>query len=156
LKFLKAEDDNLLFQIGRREKNLLFELLKLYPLTPPAQHKISGSINTPEMEANQHLLEEALAEQRQDNKKQLDAMLQEPNRFQESPTGFRFRLSPCQLEWLLQVLNDIRVGSWLQLGSPDEKRGKRLRLSLQNARYIWAMELSGHFQYVLLSAKDAS
>jgi hypothetical protein len=156
VKFLKADGDNFLFQIGRREKNLLFDLLKMYPLTPPAHYRIGGSVDNPDAQANQHLLEEALAEHRSENKKQLEAMLQEPDRFVESPTGYRLTLSPYQLEWLLQVLNDIRVGSWLLLGSPDEKTGKRLKLNLQNARYLWAMELSGHFQYVLLSARGGS
>ena len=155
MKFVKTEGDNLVFQIGRREKLLLLELLKLYPVVPPTHHRISGVIESPEGESNQHLLEEALAEHRLDNKRQLEAMLSEPRRFQESPTGYRFVLTPYQVEWLLQVLNDIRVGSWLHLGSPDEKRGKRMRVTLQNARYLWAMELSGHFQYVLLSARGA-
>lgn len=156
MKFLNADGDNLVFQIGRRERNLLTALLKMYPLVPPAHHRIGGPADEPETESNQHLLDEALAEHRGENKRQLEAMLQEPDRFMETPTGFRLTLTIGQLEWLLQVLNDIRVGSWLLLGSPDEKRGKRLRLTMQNARYVWAMELSGHFQYVLLSARDAS
>ena len=154
MKFLKAEGDNLVFEIGRREKTLLLDLLKLYPLVPSAHHRISSSVDTPAVESNQHLLEEALTEHRNENKKLLDAMLQEPHRFQETPTGYRLRLSPYQLEWLLQVLNDVRVGSWLRLGSPDEKQGKRVSLSLRNARYLWAMELSGHFQQALLLDRD--
>ena len=106
------------------------------------------------MASLQHLLDEALAEHRAENKKQLEAMLQEPHRFHESSTGYHLTLNPGELEWLLQILNDIRVGSWIALGSPDEKRGKRLRLSLQTARYVWAMELAGHLQYVLLSARS--
>jgi hypothetical protein len=152
VKFLKAEDGRLVFQLGRREKNLLFELLRLYPLVPPAHHRLSQTAESSEMETDQHLLDEALTEHRQENRTQLEAMLAEPKRFQETPTGFRLGLSAGELEWLLQVLNDIRVGSWLHLGSPDEKQGKRLRLSTQNARYLWAMELAGHFQSVLLSA----
>ena len=154
MKFLKAEGDDLVFEIGRREKTLLLDLLKLYPLVPSAHHRISSSVDTPAVESNQHLLEEALTEHRNENKKQLDAMLQEPHRFQETPTGYRLRLNPYQLEWLLQVLNDVRVGSWLRLGSPDEKKGKRVSLSLRNARYLWAMELSGHFQQALLLDRD--
>ncbi len=152
MKFLQAEGDHLVFQIGRREKNLFFELVKLYPLVPPAHHQISGTVDSPQMRANQQLLDEALNEHRAQNKKTLEGMLADPNRFVESATGYRLLLRAPDLEWLLQVLNDIRVGSWLVLGSPDEKQGKRLRLSLQNARYLWAMELSGHFQSVLLSA----
>jgi hypothetical protein len=153
VKFLKAEGDNLVFQLGRREKTLLLELLKLYPLVPPAHHRISSSGDAPAAAGNQQLLDEALTEHRNENKRLLQAMLGEPERFQAAPGGYRFILSPYQLEWLLQVLNDVRVGSWLHLGSPDEKEGRRVRLSLQNARYLWAMELSGHFQQALLMAR---
>jgi hypothetical protein len=154
VKFLSAEGDDLVFELGRREKTLLLDILKLYPLVPPAHHRLSASSDAPSAEANQRLLDEALAEHRGENKNLLQAMLREPDRFQQTPTGFRLRLSPYQLEWLLQVLNDVRVGSWLNLGSPDENQGKRPRLSLHNARYFWAMELSGHFQQALLLGRE--
>jgi hypothetical protein len=152
LKFLKTDGDNLVFQIGRREKTVLGELLGLYPVVPPAHYKISSTEQTPAMEGNQHLLEEALAEHRAENKQQLQAMMSDPDRFRETSSGLHLSLNPTQVEWLLQVLNDIRVGSWILLGSPDPKRGKRAALSLKSARHFWAMELAGHFQYVLLSA----
>jgi hypothetical protein len=156
VKFLKADSAQFLFQVGRREKSLLLDLLKLYPVVPGSHHQISHTGEGAETEANQKLLEEALAEHRNENKRALEAMISEAGRFQETSTGFILSLSSEQLEWLLQVLNDVRVGSWLELGSPDEKQGKRLRLSLQNARYLWAMELSGHFQYALLAARRES
>ncbi len=143
-----------MFQVGRREKSLFLELIKLYPVVPPAHHRISTGDTGPGAESNQHLLDEALAEHRKENQRQVQAMLEEPDRFREAPSGYRLTLSPYQVEWLLQVLNDIRVGSWLQLGSPDEKQGKRVVVTEQNARYLWAMELVGHFQYALLSARD--
>ena len=150
MRLLRSEGDDLLFQISRREKVLLLELLKLYPLVPPAHHRINDSPPTPDTEGNQQLLEEAIAEHRNENKEQLQALLQQPNRFQQADGGEVLRLNPSELEWLLQVLNDVRVGSWLLLGSPDENKGKRLRLNLQNARHLWAMELAGHFQAALL------
>jgi hypothetical protein len=153
VKYLDTEGENLVFEVGRREKGLLLELLRMYPLVPPAHHRLTSSADAPDVEANQRLLEEALTEHRQENRNQLEAMLQEPERFQPTKSGFRLVLSPDQLEWLLQVLNDVRVGSWLLLDSPDEKQGRRARLSLQNARYFWAMELAGHFQYVLLAGR---
>ena len=152
MKFLKAEGDDLVFELGRREKSLLLELLKLYPLVPPAHHRISTAADAPGAAANQQLLEEALTEHRNENKRQLDAMLQEAGRFQTVSGGYRLLLTPFQQEWLLQVLNDVRVGSWLHLGSPDEKEGRRVPLNVENARYLWAMELSGHFQQALLMA----
>jgi hypothetical protein len=155
VKFVKADgDNNLVFQLGRREKALLLELLKLYPVIPSAHYRISGT-PSPEPDPNQQLLEESLAEHRNENARELDAMLHEPGRFQDTPAGYRLVLSPSSVEWLLQVLNDIRVGSWLHLGSPDEKKGKHLHLTLDNARYLWAMEMSGVFQSVLLAAREA-
>jgi len=155
VKFLKLDGDNFVFQIGRREKSLLGDLLQLYPVVPIAHHHLNSGADAGGMESNQKLLEEALQEHREENKRALKAMLEESGRFQETSTGFGFTVSSSQLEWLLQVLNDIRVGSWLNLGSPDEPHGKPLQVTLRNARHLWAMELSGHFQMVLLAAKNA-
>lgn len=154
MNFLKLEGEHLVFQLGKREKSLLLEVLKLYPQVPIAHHRISSSNDASAAESNQKLLEESLTEHRKENKKALEAMLGEANRFEEVPGGYRFRVTKHEQEWLLQVINDVRVGSWLNLGSPDEKRGKLPRLSLQNARYLWAMEVSGHFQYALLAGAE--
>lgn len=156
MKYVTTENDHLVFQIGKREKALLLDLLQMYPLVPPDHHRLTTESDSPGQEANQLLLEEALAEHRRENRKQLEAMLQEPHRFRVAPTGYRLHLTPSEVEWVLQLLNDIRVGSWLLLGSPDAHQGKRLRLNLQNARYLWAMELAGHFQNVLLSATHSN
>jgi hypothetical protein len=102
---------------------------------------------------NQRLLEEAVAEQRAANKKQLQTLLTDPRRFADTETGCRMTLSPADMEWLLQVLNDIRIGSWVRLGSPEERLEK---LTLKTAPHFWAMEMSGYFQSRLLEALDRS
>jgi hypothetical protein len=156
VRFIKTDGDQLVFQLGRREKDLLLDLLKLYPVVPESHHRISQGAESPALAANQKLLEEALLEHRTEKKAELEAMLGETNRFQECPSGYLFRLTPYELEWLLQVLNDVRVGSWIILGSPNEKQDKALHLDTSNARHLWAMELCGHFQYALLSAQEAA
>lgn len=155
MKFLKVDGDHLVFHLGKREKNLLLEVLRLYPLIPVSHLQIGKPEEMIELRANQQLLEDALAEHRAENKRALDAMLAEPERFQETSSGYRMALTQAQVEWLLQVLNDIRVGSWLHLGSPDEKQGRHLSLSVKNARYLWAMELCGQFQFALLSGQQS-
>ena len=60
----------------------------------------------------------------------------------------------AEVEWLLQVLNDVRVGSWLALGEPE--RGQEPAVTAQNARYLLALELCGLFQSVLLAALGVS
>ena len=146
------DGQNLVLEINRREKRLLFDLLKLYPLIPASHHPVSRASAPGEIGADRKLLEEALAEQRSENRKQVAALLQTEDRFQEIKAGFRFSLTAPEAEWLLQVLNDVRVGSWLVLGEPDEKKGKTLELTEPNDRYVWAMELAGYFEMTLLDA----
>jgi hypothetical protein len=152
VKFLKIEGDNFVFQIGRREKKLLIEVLGLYPLIPASHHRVSQAPDSREAESSQKLLEEALAEHRQESKRQLQAMLNESGRFRESSGGIHFVLNAFQLEGLLQVINDVRVGCWLRLGSPDENRGQGIRLTNENARYLWVMDLCAFYEAALLAA----
>ena len=140
--------DKFIFQIGTREKTLLFGVLKLYPCIPPA-HRLKQIDRLPD--SSQKLLDEALAEQRAETKKQLETFLAEPARFEQTEHGWRFSLSRAELEWLLQILNDIRIGSWIKLGSPDEKRGMR-PLDKETAADFWAMELAGALQMQMLEA----
>jgi hypothetical protein len=155
VKLIQQDGEAFLFHISKREKGLLFEVLKLYPLIPIAHHRVSQATAAPILES-QKLLEAALADSTRENKRQLLAMLNRETRLQESDSVHRLKLSAPQMEWLLQVLNDIRVGSWLILGEPDEKKGKPLELNDKNARYYAAMEFCGLFQMTLLDAFQQS
>jgi hypothetical protein len=154
VKLISADKDNLVFQIGKREQRTLVEVLKFYPVMPAQYQTILKETSTT-IEESQRLLEEALTEHRRENRKQLDAMLSDAQRFREHDEGYLFTLSPAQTEWLLQVLNDVRVGSWLILGCPDEKHGKPIKLTDRNSHYLWAMEMGGYFQYELLNALES-
>ena len=152
MKLVRKSEDAFVFDLGKREKRLLLEVLKLYPLIPTAHHRLSKTTDAAPLADNQKLLEEALAERKQQNKRQLLAMLNEEQRLKETDAGCQLTLNPRQIEWLLQVVNDIRVGSWLVLGEPDERSGKPIGLNTENARYYAAMEFCGYFQMVLLDA----
>lgn len=151
MKLIRRSDRKLVFQLGLREGNLLLQVLKRYPRVPAAHQPISKAGLLSQQEENQRLLDEALAEQRADCKRQLQALLDDTRRFQKEGRGYRLCLSPADTEWLLQVLNDIRVGSWVILGSPEERMGA---LNAKTAADFWAMELAGAFQVELLSAMD--
>ena len=152
MKLIRADKDNFVFALGRREKRLLFELLKLYPLVPAAHHRLSKTAKAGKNDENQRLLDEALAAQREENKRQVLAMLNEPGRFKETESGSRFALSPPQMDWLLQVLNDVRVGSWIALGSPDTEAGEKITVNDETAPHYWVMEAAGFFEMALVEA----
>ncbi len=152
MKLIQQDGETFLFHISKREKGLLLEVLKLYPLIPIAHHRVSQTGAAPRAAESQKLLESALADRTRENKRQLLAMLKQEARLQEADGAHRLTLSAPQMEWLLQVLNDIRVGSWLILGEPNEKKGKPIELNDENARYYAAMEFCGLFQMMLIDA----
>ena len=148
---LKAGGGKFSFQLERSEKRLLFQVLRAYPLIPIAHHRLSKSEENRE---NQQLLEESLAAQRNENKKLVKMLLLAKSHFRANKRGWRWSLKESQLEWLLQVLNDVRVGAWLTIGSPDGQMETIAIFNEKTAPYFWAMEVSGHFQAVLLKALD--
>ena len=83
MKLIQADKDRFVFHLGKREKRSLFEVLKLYPLIPASCQRVSKSAKDLAQKASQQLLEEALAAQRQESKKQVRAMLNEPARVPE-------------------------------------------------------------------------
>ena len=149
MNLIRTQKDQFIFHLGKRERQLLLAVLKRYPLIPSSYQSLSKSPAALEQETNQRLLDEALAEQRRDNKRHLDALLKDRLRFKEVADGCRMTLTVSDVEWLLQVLNDIRVGSWIVLGSPDKDRLDP-DLNEETAPHVWAMEMAGYFQAHLL------
>ena len=142
---------HLLLHLEQRERHLVFGILRLYPQIPPGHFRLSKSGGTPESQSNQALLDEALAEQRAEAKKQLQRLLSEPKRCEETSSGVRIRFAEGEVDWFLQVLNDIRIGSWLRLGAP-EGRVDPTGLKPELVPLFLAMELAGALQMELLGA----
>jgi len=154
VKLLRVQNNQYLFELEKREKEMLILVLRLYPVIPSAHQPVSKSL-APGDNPSQHLLDEALAEQRKENKKLVENFLGDTRHFSETKDSSRMKLTAEEIEWLLQVLNDVRVGNWILLGSPEEEIWHSEPDS-QNAPYVWAMELSGFFQMHLLEAISTS
>lgn len=153
MKLLRASPDQFVFRLGQRERQLLYDTLQLYPVVPPAHHRIAAADPLADEGEAQRLLDEAMAEHRSENRRQILALFQDPAQVRQTARGIDLTLAPAQIEWLLQVLNDIRVGSWLALGKPEEDQFPRLKSG--DAVYWVALEVCGIYQSVLLSALGA-
>jgi hypothetical protein len=142
----------LTFQIERREEALLLATLRLYPVLESSHHRLTKDSRAAGP-AEQRLLEESMTQQALAHRRKLDELFRSPQRFFKDAQGRRrLVLTGEQLEWLLQVLNDIRVGSWVRLGCPELEKARRAPPTGENARALAAMELSGYFQWALLEA----
>ena len=105
MKLLRVEKGRFVFTLAPREKDLLELVLRLYPVIPSAHQPLSKSSTTDK--ANQHLLDEALAEQRKENKNLVENLLTDPKRFHAAGDSVEMTLTGAEIEWVLQVLNDV-------------------------------------------------
>jgi len=148
VKRLPSTAASLEFHLEPWEGVMLAAVLSQYPCLPPAHQPLSRNGQGPDTLADQRLLDEALADQRRDNQRQLTRLLADTTRFRQSDKGWRLSLAPGDAEWVLQILNDIRVGSWAKLGSPDDL--DELRGDQPNPD-VGLMETAGYFQMRLLA-----
>jgi hypothetical protein len=152
MKVIRTSAEEVVLELGKWEKQLLFKILGLYPLIPSSYQKLTRGAAIEDSAGAQKLLDEALEEQRTENKKRLRSLLEDPGGVEKQSSGrFRMNLNFESMEWLLQVLNDIRVGSWIALGSPEDKP---VSLDQEALPHVWAMEIAGLFQASFLKALE--
>lgn len=152
MKLLRRDGDTFDLQLGRQEKEVLLRVIQLYPLVPAAHHRLSRGTQIPDQEENQKLLDDSLRAQRQANQKQVAALLNEPGRFAAAGKGLRVTFTRGEMEWLLQVFNDLRVGSWLALGSPDFSATTELPKGPDSLRHLAIMDMAGALEGLFLGA----
>jgi len=133
----------------KRERMALLSILNMYPVLEPSHHRISQKPRA----AEQQWLEETMKQQKEEHKQKLAQLFLDDGRFfKEGKEDVRLSLTGEQMEWLLRVLNDIRVGSWVRLGQPEMEEARHFATKSGRTHFLTAMELSGYFQAVLLQA----
>lgn len=150
MKYIEGDGESYVFELAGKEKEILLDLLTLFPSAHPRKARLTRSPHKSETNEAQKLLEESLVAKKRENHKLLVSLLGQKERFTETGDGFRVALKRGEMEWLLQALNDIRVGAWMSLGSPDLERPREIELTPQNSSWAWAMDLAGFFEMGLL------
>ncbi len=151
MRLLKSESDAWVFRLSRLERSMFLQTLERYPLVPPAHHRLTRQA-APVPQDAEPLLQQSLAEEKSSNRRQLDLFLANEHKFHADTHGARLSLTRDEMEWLLQILNDVRVGCWLQLGCPDPDEGKPPVVNERTAPYLLPMEIAAHLQCALLEA----
>lgn len=150
MKFLRHDGERFQLEFATEEKALLLHVLSLYPLVPAAHHKLTKDKKLPQRAENQQLLDEAIKSQREQNKREIRALIKEPGRFVETENGSQIGFTRGEMEWLLQVVNDVRVGSWIALGSPGYEAKSKPKRDPEAMRHTMFMELAGAFEMFFL------
>lgn len=149
MKLVENTGEQFVFRFTRRERELLAHILRQFPAGAGPTGPFSRQGDPGTLAEREALLAEAMAEQRQHDRHLVDAFLGEQGRFAEVKGGFHLRLTAAQMDWLLQVLNEVRVGLWVKAGRPEQPLAMMLGGGLEPAL---TMELCAHFQMVLLEA----
>jgi len=150
VKLIDARENSFEFHITPREKQLLIGALHLYPLLNPDFHQVTRTQaeRDEKLDHAQQLLVDAMAERKAELKGRVRALLEDA----KWVASESWILTAEDIEWLLQVINDVRVGSWVLLGRPDVADGRTLHMDENNIHYAIAMEICGVFETILLEA----
>lgn len=154
MKLIRKNDKEVVFRLAKRERATLLEILKRYPVLKAGFQPLSKTSDPQAIKADQELLDESLAEQKKQNRQFLQRLFTNPHRLVESNNAWRLTLETGEVEWFLQSLNDVRVGSWYQCGCPDEHGGQSFDLTEENLEAIWVMETAGAFQQQMIEALE--
>lgn len=156
MKLIRISGDRFDFEFYGEEKDLFLHVLNLYPLVPASHHRLTRQGRLKQQAENQQLLDDALKAQKLANKEAISALLNEPGRFAGGGQACRAHFGRAEVEWLLQVLNDVRIGSWIALGSPGYPQKKQPRLDKESPRHLMIMEIAGAFEMFFLGAVSGS
>ncbi|MBL9135608.1 MAG: hypothetical protein JNK85_07060 [Verrucomicrobiales bacterium] len=154
MKLVERIEDRLVFELGAREYTLLERLLSFYPLRPEGAPTLSRS-GGERMADAATLLGDALREQRVELAAWISSRLTEGEALLRAGSAWRLTLTLTEVDALLRVFNELRVGAWTRLGSPEDLREEVAATAPGQAPFYVIMTLAGQFEIFLLHALEA-
>ncbi len=143
-----------LFELHLDETEWLafLKLLSQYPCRSAENHSLTRrDTPDPDLEESNQLLRDSVVAHQGERAGQLNHWLASlKQRFSGTCNEFRLEFDPERADWLVEILNDIRIGNWLDLGypTPDEVASKDWKP--EDWVKLSSMEISGMFQAILL------
>jgi hypothetical protein len=136
--------------LSESEAIFIKEILSAYPLVSNETRELTRSADTSDLEEDTELLRTSLAELTRGHHKKLQAWVNDPGTFRAVENRYLFKITNENRDWFLQILNDLRIGSWQQLDCPSQEELQELTANLEIIRPLWTMELAGLLQSFLL------
>lgn len=151
MKVLERSAERLVLGMGPQEKIVLERLLAFFPLGPDREPMLSkGGLSGGE--GAQELLREALREDRVELQEWLRRHLEGGTSLRRVGSGWSLALGMSDVDRLLRVLNELRVGAWTRLGCPEELHEEPSGAKPGEAPFFVIMTLAGQFEMVLIQA----
>jgi hypothetical protein len=154
MKLLKQIRNGWEYELNHQEAMCLRTIICEFPLTPATHFKATKTESGRKAAEREQLLNESLAEHRMDLKRQATKLLAS-GKLKAGQAAWRLRLNLEEREILLQLLNDIRVGSWRALGEPEDLESKPPAPSEKQVSFHTLMQLAGYFEVKLLNLEGS-
>lgn len=150
MNFLEANGDSLVFLVDPRGKAILEKLCHKYPALEVTYFELCRTMDEEELPDGRELADQSLTEEQNEVRNRVTKLLSDKNRFEKMEGFFLLRMTAAEVDLLLQVLNDVRIGCWVRAGSPSEGTEDTLRSDPKLAPLLATMQLCGLFQGALL------
>jgi len=150
MRLLKQGGAGWKYELNRNEGILLRTLVKEFPLSAAVVVGISRTGTDAKSAERQRLLNESLAQHRQELKRLAGKLL--AANLKAGKDGWRLSLNESEREVLLQLLNDIRVESWHALGEPENLDAFPADPSGTDLRHHHLLQVAGYFEWKMLEA----
>ena len=148
MKLLRRTAKGRIFRLKASELQMLLLVLSQFPLRDQEQ-TISRFGDEEDLKDAQQLLNEAMAERRKEARRELKIWLHSDKRFTHTEEGEELLVLQEETDWLLQIINNVRVGAWQRLGEPEEIADAFRSATDESIRYLAIMEMAGGFQSAL-------
>jgi len=152
MKLRTQARNNWEYDLTHQETMCLRMVINAFPLTlDPAKTAvpISRTDSSTQADERQRLLNDSLSEHRSQLKRRAAVFLT-ADKLKEERSGWRLQLGAEEREFLLQLLNEIRIESWRALGEPADLELVPRPDSHKELRLYNLMQLAGFFEFALL------
>lgn len=145
MRLIRRTNEARVFRLKASELQMLVLVLSQFPLRDQEQ-QISRFGDDEDLKGAQQLLNEAMADRRKEARIELEQWLRAANRFHHTDEGEELLVRHDEVDWLLQILNNVRVGAWQRLGEPEDLAEAFRSATAESIRYLTVMEMAGGFQ----------
>ena len=154
MKVIRQEGGQFELQMEEAEWESFSNLLSQYPLTPADHHSLNSKTNPdPDLKESDQWLRDSVSNHQTDREIQINKWIQSIKPVDtDAEITYPVPFDPERADWLIEILNDLRVGSWMSLDCPTTEDLTSKSWESKDWPRIWTMEASGMYQSILLQA----
>ncbi len=152
MRRIQRDEHAIVIELEDQELHLVKRLLSGYPLVDNQKRELSKETPPANLIDDTELLRSSLNERAEHNRQRLARWLGQDQTLTAKDDGWHLTLALRDIDWFLQILNDLRVGSWHQLGCPGPEEQQQMDYSAENVQALWTMEIAGALQMMVLQS----